>query len=135
MFHPFAYDDQCRTYLARFSGTLTDQDLVDFKVALRECRRLRGLTAGLQDFTQVESCALTTSETVSRGREPQIMTDQRTAVVAGGVVFGMLRLCSSYHDQTLVPVIVRTLPEAYEVLGLAPCDFHPVALSTPLATA
>jgi hypothetical protein len=135
MFHPIAYDDQCRTYLARFSGTLTDQDLVDFKVAVRECRRLHGLTAGLQDFTQVESCASTTSETVARGMEPQIMTDQRTAVVAGGAVFGMMRLCSSYHDQILVPAIVRTLSEAYELLGLATRDFHPVALSTPPSAA
>jgi hypothetical protein len=92
MFHPLAYDERSRTYLARFSGALTEQDQVDFATAARECLLLHGPTAGLQDYREVTSCAITANQTVSRGRSRPIMTGQKRVVVADGLVFGMMRM-------------------------------------------
>lgn len=134
MFHPFAYDEKHRTWLARFSGTLTEQDLVASDVATRECLARHGPAAGLLDFSCVDSMAVTVAETVSRGLRPQIMVGQKRAIVANGVVFGMMRIFGTYQSRdSLEPMVMHTLPEAYEALGLPAHDFQPVALSTPLA--
>jgi hypothetical protein len=134
MFHPFAYDEQSRTCLARFSGTLTEQDLVVCDVAARACLTLHGPVAGLVDFSHVDSVEVTAAQIISRGMGRQIMVGQRRAIVANGVLFGLMRMFSTYQSQYSVePMIMRTLPEAYAALGLVAPDFQPVALSMPCA--
>lgn len=129
MFHPIVYDEQSRTYLARFSGTLTDQDMAASDVAARKCLALHGPTAGLLDFSYVVSCALTSAQTAARGSQPEIMVGQKRAIVANAAVYGMMRMFHAYQPQdSVAPMILRTLPEAYAALGLVERDFHPVAL-------
>lgn len=134
MFHPLAYDETCRTYLARFSGTLTDQDQADFAKVAKALRQLHGPVAGLQDYRDVEMLAITTNQTVQRGYVPQIMVGQKRAVVADGVVFGMMRMFATYQEARgeLPPVIVRTLAEAYDVLCIMPADFKPEPFIPPV---
>jgi len=133
MFHPFAYDERHRTYLVHFSGTLTQQDMLAFDVAALECRDLHGPVDGLIDFSDVESVDVTTAQFVARATRPQIMVGQSRAIVANGLVFGFMRMFGVYQSRDGVePMIVRTLPEAYEALGLVVDEFRPVALSTPL---
>ena len=136
MFHPFAYDERHRTYLVHFSGTLTQQDMLAFDVAALECRDLHGPVDGLIGFSDVESVDATTDQFVARATKPQIMVGRKRAIVANGLVFGLMRMFGVYQSREGVePMIVRTLPEAYEALGLVADEFHPVALSTPLVSA
>lgn len=129
MFHPFAYDEPSRTCLARFSGTLTEHDLIAYDVAARACLGLHGPIAALVDFSHVEAVEVTTAQIVARGMCPQIMTGQKRAIVANGVLFGMMRMFGAYQSrESLEPMIMRTLPEAYKALGLVARDFHPVEL-------
>ena len=130
MFHPLAYDERNRVYLARFSGTLTDQDQVEFAIVAKALRHQHGPVAGLQDYLGVETLAITTTQTISRGSAPPIMTGQKRAVVADGVIFGMFRMFATYQEAKgdLPPAVVRTLAEAYDVLGLIGRDFNPVPL-------
>jgi hypothetical protein len=130
MFHPLTYDGTCRTYLASFSGTLTEQDLADCREALQECLLRHGPVAGLQDFSEVTRCELTASLTVSRGLAPQLMTGQKRVIVAEGLVFGMMRMYAAYQStHNVEPIVVRSFSEAYEELGFVAGDFHPVALA------
>ena len=133
MFHPITYDELHRTYLARFSGTLTEQDMIAFDAATVACRTLHGPADGLVDFTEVDLTEITTKQFVSRGMRPQIMTGHRRAVVANGLLFGMMRMFAAYQsrDDPEPMIIKHSLPEAYEALGLVACDFHPVALGPP----
>ncbi len=134
MFHPFTYDEQHRTYLARFSGTLTPQDMAAFDVAVHACRALHGLTEAVVDFSDVASVDVTTEQFIARAKQPQIMTGQKRALVANGMLFGMMRLYGTYQSMAgLEPMIVHSLAEAYEALGLPAGDFHPVALHAPAA--
>jgi hypothetical protein len=136
MFHPFTYDERHRTYLAHFSGTLTQQDMLAFDAAALECRDLLGPVHGLIDFSDVESVDVTTAQFVARATRPQIMVGHKRAIVANGLVFGLMRMFGVYQSREGVePMIVHTLPEAYEALGLVADEFHPVALSTPLVSA
>ena len=55
------------------------------------------------------------------------MADQKCAIVANGVVFGMMRMFGLYRAGAGDgPMVVRTLPEACEALGLMASSFHPV---------
>jgi hypothetical protein len=68
---------------------------------------------------------------VSRAMAPQIMTGQPRAIVADGVLFGLMRVFGAYQSKDSVePMIMRTLPEAYKALGLVAGDFHPIEVGT-----
>ena len=83
------------------------------------------------DFSHVDAVEVTTDQIVARGMCPQIMTGQKRAIVANGVLFGMMRMFGAYQSRDSVePMIMRTLPEAYKALGLAAGDFHPIEVGT-----
>jgi hypothetical protein len=131
MFFPFAFDERSNTYLARFSDTLTQEDFAAFDVAALACRALHGPTAGLMDFSRVGEVRVSSAEMVCRGLQPQIMTGQPRAIVADGMLFGMMRMFGAYQSRDSVePMIMRTLPEAYKALGLVAGDFHPIEVGT-----
>jgi hypothetical protein len=133
MFDPIAYDEKHRTWLARFSGTLSEQDLDGASSGIGECFILHGPTAGLLDFSAVDSVKVTYAQIVSRGMRPQTMVGQKRAIVADGAVFGMMRVFGVYQSEHSVePMIVRTLGQAYDALDLVAEDFHHVPLSPPL---
>jgi hypothetical protein len=133
MFHPLAYDEKHRAWLARFSGTLTEQDLDASSRGITGCLTLHGPTAGLLDFSAVDSVDVTCAQIVSRGMRLQTMVGQKRAIVADGVVFGMMRMFGIHQSKhSLAPMIMRTLGEAYDALDLVAEDFHPVPLSPPL---
>jgi hypothetical protein len=130
MFLPFAFDVLSRTYLARFSDTLTDKDLTACDVAVRTCHSRHGAMAGLQDFSAVGEVEISSSQLVSHARRLSIMTGQQRVIVADGMLFGMMRMFAAYQSQHILePIVLRTLPEAYKSLGVAFTDFHPVALA------
>jgi hypothetical protein len=134
MFLPFAFDAHSRTYLARFSDTLTDHDLEAFSVAVSACRFRHGATAGLQDFSRVGEVELSSGQLVSRAKRLAIMTGQQRVIVADGMLFGMMRMFAAYQSlHSVEPIILRTLPEAYKSLGVAIEDFHPVVPGTETA--
>jgi hypothetical protein len=92
---------------------------------------------GILDFSRVVAVAITGQQVAYyAGRRSQIMTGRRRVVVAQGEMYGMMRMLGT--RQALAgsrePMIVRTLPEAYEALGVLAREFHPVALSTPVST-
>jgi hypothetical protein len=131
MFFPFAVDKQSKTYLARFSDTLTLADFAAFDFAALAFRASHGPTAGLMDFSRVGEVRITSEQIVSRGMVPQIMTGQPRAIVVDGMLFGMMRMFGAYQSRDGVePMIVRTLPEAYKALGLVAGDFHPIEVGT-----
>ena len=133
MFDPLSYDEKHRTWLARFSGALTEQDLNASSCGIRECLLRHGPTAGLLDFSDVVSVEVTYAQIVSRGMRPQTMVGQKRAIVADGVAFGMMRVFGVYQSgHGVEPMIMRTLAEAYDALGLVAEDFHPVPLSPAL---
>ena len=133
MFFPFAVDARSNTYLARFSDTLTLEDFAAFDFATLACRALHGPTAGLMDFSRVDEVRVSSAQMVSRGVAPQIMTGQQRAIVADGMLFGMMRMFGAYQSRDNVePMIMRTLPEAYKALGLVAGDFHPIEVGTSI---
>ena len=133
MFDPVAYDEKHRTWLARFSGTLTEADLDASSNDISECFILHGPTAGLLDFSAVDSVEVTYAQIVSRGMRPQTMVGQKRAIVANGAVFGLMRVFRVYQSEhSLEPMIMRTLVQAYDALDLVAEDFHPVPLPPPL---
>jgi hypothetical protein len=131
MFLPFAFDVLSRTYLARFRDTLTDEDLTACDVAVRTCHSRHGAMAGLQDFSGVGEIEISSSQLLSHASRLSVMTGQQRVIVADGMLFGMMRMFATHQSQhSLEPIVLRTLPEAYKLLGIAFADFHPVALAT-----
>jgi hypothetical protein len=121
MFQTLAVDDQGKNYFARFDGTLTAMDLAEFDLALVGCRSSDGFVSGLLDFTGVIGVELTTEEVVSRGKRSSFMGGHLRVIVANGLLFGLMRMYATHKSQNSIePVVVRTLSRAYEELGLAP---------------
>ena len=119
MFHSFAFHEDTHTYVACFSGTLLDEDWAAFDAALVACRSLHGPANVLLDFGGVEKVEISCEQIVARGWQQSLMPGQQRVIVANNALFGLMRMYAAYQaHHGVMPIIVRTLSEAYEALGL-----------------
>ena len=86
-----------------------------------------GPVRGLYDFSGVKAVAVPKTKLFELGRRPQIALDQDRVIVAPQLeIHELARLYATLQRDfgNVEPRIVRTIAEAYELLGLRDPDFE-----------
>lgn len=121
-------DGPSRVLLIRFEGALTRQSLETMMVAARDFAQRHGPCDGIVDFTPVTSVDLDVDYLRALGATPRIMKGKRRVLVAPqSGMFGLLRMYGLHQAAAgEEPMVVRSLAEAEELLGLTAPEFQPV---------
>ena len=120
--------------MVKFSSRMTQEDLNNLDTAVVAFVRKEGATRGfLIDCTDVDDLAVPTSVFVRRGqRSANVVSDQeRVYVMPQPDLFGMGRMFGTYQRMAgkKEPLVVKSLLEAFEALGLSDPIFEPVSNS------
>jgi hypothetical protein len=114
--------------LIRFRGELAEADFTALDALGRESKASEPFDC-VFDMTRVEKADLATGFVSQRGELPQAFKDrERIYVVSEPDLKLLVRLYAAYQASKgwRAPVIVETLDEALQRLGLAAADFRPV---------
>jgi len=119
--------------MVKFSSRMTQEDLNNLDTAVVAFVKKEGATRGfLIDCTDVDDLAVPTSVFVRRGRRSaNVVSDQeRVYVMPQPDLFGMGRMFGTYQRMAgkKEPLVVKTLLEAFEALGLSNPIFEPVTI-------
>ena len=119
--------------MVKFSSRMTQEDLNNLDTAVVAFVKKEGATRGfLIDCTEVDDLAVPTSVFVRRGRRSaNVVSDQeRVYVMPQPDLFGMGRMFGTYQRMAgkKEPLVVKTLLEAFEALGLSDPIFEPVTI-------
>jgi hypothetical protein len=127
----FLFDHDHKVLLVKFGRSLTRDALDTFVAAARDFAATWGNCSGIVDFGAVEKVDIDVAYLRSFGANPRIMRGSRRILVASDdQLFGMLRMYG-LHQASLgdEPMVVRTLQEAYDLLGLKAADFQPIPIA------
>ena len=124
----FLFDHGHKVLLVKFGPALTKDALDAFVAAARDFAATWGNCSGIVDFSTVEKVDIDVAYLRAFGGTTRIMRgSERILVAPQDHVFGMLRMYG-LHQASLgdEPMVVRTLQEAYDLLGLKAPDFQPI---------
>jgi hypothetical protein len=124
-----AFDRAQNVLLSRFTGMLVADDIRALDEAVVRFVRDHGNVRGLLDFTDVIHVAVPESFFQARSRLPQISVNEERVFVAPHEE--ALALARRYASQqrdfgNRAPAVVKTMAEAYELLGMKTPNFVPV---------
>lgn len=125
-----AFEQAHRVVLARWHGVFEPVDLDRLDEALRGIVRDHGPVRGLFDFTEVTAIAVPESLLRFRSRLPQISPGQERVIVAPqDEVFSLAFVYAAQQRDfgNVRPHVVRTIDEAYRLLGLDDPHFIPLS--------
>jgi hypothetical protein len=127
---PFAmsYDPNHRVLLVKFGKKLTLTSYRTMAAAVRQFVERSGMCHAIADFSGVEEFGLDLEFFRRLAQAPPVLLDQKRVLVApSDEIFGMLRLFATHQSATgSEPMVVRTLAEALEHLGIVAPAFQPV---------
>lgn len=135
MAYRFELDSANRILRARFDGQVTDELFLEFyRVAVPAVVAATEYRASIVDFTHVTSFELTPETLRALAWSPPADPNSsraRVIVATTPGTFGLARMFAAYGENTRPNLhIVRSLEEAYEVLGVTECNFEPLAEPT-----
>ncbi len=125
-----AFERRHRILLGRFIGVFSSDDIEALDRVVKKFVQENGPVVGLMDWSDVDTIAVPPWRLIQRGRAPQIaLGQQRVMVAPDGPLHDMVR---AYADQqrnygNLEPIVVRSLQEAYDALGVVDPVFEPVS--------
>jgi hypothetical protein len=124
------FEPRHKVMLVDFSGTLTMADLVQHDELVRRFVAAQAQPVpGIADFSRVEKLGITIEHISGRAQQPQIKAGQRRIYVAPTPEkYGLCRMFASLQVArgATEPEIVRSLAEAYDLLGLEDPKFQAV---------
>jgi hypothetical protein len=128
---PFSllFDADRRILLIRFGSRLTEDRLAAMQLAAQAFTDGHGACDGIIDLSAVEEVTLSSEFLAHLASRKPVLTGHRRVIVASKeVVFGLSRMFGARQDADTgeAPAVVRTLDEAYELLGSGTPDFRPV---------
>lgn len=121
----FLLDRRQRVLLTRFSGTVTDADLLDHRRQLTAMATQHSITARITDFSEVVAFKASSAIIVQLAEQQNAIP--RAFIVPKPEIFGLARLYSTHNSLSDVrqPYLTRTYDEAVAHLGLDDLDFQP----------
>ena len=128
----FEFDAENKILLGQFEGRLTDQSVVEIYQAIRKYSVATDARAGILDFSFVSEFAATSDAIRNLARQEPAMPDAvnrpRVVVAPATHLFGIARMFQivGQHKRPSLTV-VRTLDEAFAVLGVQSPRFEPLA--------
>lgn len=129
-FH-FEFNSTNRILRCRFSGPVTDEDLVGFyRTAVLLAGSLDPLT-GIVDFSSVTDFGVTSSKMRELAAFPPVMPQQdrvRVIVAPSDDVFGMVRIFEIEGEATRPSLhVVRSAAEAWTIIGIQEPEFSSIS--------
>lgn len=133
-FH-FEFDPVQEILRGRIEGPVTDESLQEFyRLAGEHAVRLLPRSA-ISDFSAVTSFEVSSETIRELARLAPAMPDPtrpRVAVAPSGLVFGLVRMFQSVAGDTRPKLhVVRTMEEAYALLGVKAPRFEPLQEPAP----
>lgn len=122
-------DKSNQVLFIRFEGAVTDDVFLDRYRIVREWIAAHGFVSNISDFTDVTSFQVTAQAIGQLAAHSPLVPDsfQRIVVAPQDQVFGMTRMFEMLGSPTRDRVhIVRTVAEAFNLLGVEATDFRPV---------
>lgn len=129
-----AIDRKNGVLLVQFSGAMTVESLVVLDDHLQAFVAREGLMPTIIDFTGIVSVNVATATMINRGSQrSQLLGQRRIFVSSDHLLFGLLRLYGTHQDNhgEIPPSTVRSLPEAFEELGISRPIFEPISNALP----
>jgi hypothetical protein len=122
------YDRGNGVLLVRFGRVLTRTGHEALVAAAQRFVDKFGDRPAIADFSAVEDVGVDMQFWRELGRRPRVIQGaQRVLVAPQDQVFGLIRMYGILQaDSGDEPLIVRTLPEAYALLGVGQPDFRPI---------
>lgn len=123
------FDSTHRVLVARVGSLITLQDLTGINAAAAAFVEKESLVRFICDMSAVETVGFTVSEMVCRAQRVAVLpTEERVYVATDPFLFGLCGLFATYqrHAGNRQPLVVRSLDEAYQALGIIDPDFQPV---------
>lgn len=135
MGYRFELDSANRILRARFDGQVTDELFLEFyRVAVPAVVASTDYRSSIVDFTDVTSFELTPETLRALAWSPPADPKSarvRVIVAPTPSVFGLARMFAAYGEDTRPNLhIVRSLKEAFAVLGVTKCNFELLAEPT-----
>jgi hypothetical protein len=121
------FDARQRILLIRMGPALTREALQFMQAALGRFRAAHGHCPGILDLTATEQVAVPVADLVALAKYRPVMAGtRRIFVAANDVMYGLCRMVGAYQDLGgNAPDVVRSLAEAYAILGIADAAFVP----------
>ena len=128
MLFELLFDSRQRILLARFGTALTQPALEALNAAVARFVAREGPCPGILDLSAVEEATLPSAYVARLAQRRGVLVDQRRVIVApSDELFGLGRMFGTYNDNSGDHiVVVRSLPQAYEALGIGELELHPV---------
>lgn len=124
------FEPRHKVMLVEFSGTLTMADLARHDELVRRFVALQPEPPpGIADFSRVEKVGMTVDHLSGRAQQAQIKAGQRRIYVAPTPEkYGLCRMFASLQAArgATEPEIVKSLQQAYDLLGIADAKFQPI---------
>ena len=126
----FEYDSQNKILMAKFEGQVTDGLIKDYYQACTSQVAVTDLRGSLTDFSNAASfdvSAETIREIAALAPADPIASRPRVVVAPASHIFGFARMFGILGEATRPNFhVVRTLREAYALLGIASPQFKPL---------
>jgi len=127
----FEFDAKNKIFLSRFTGQVTDPMVEDFyRVAAPKIMASLDFAGSIVDFSEVTSLEL--SPQLMRALAWSDPLDKEAArprviVAPTPISYGLARIFSSHGEETRPNLhIVRSMAQAYAVLGVINCEFKEI---------
>ena len=123
------YERTARVLLASFSGIFSSDDLYDLDLASADIVLMEGPVRSILDFTAVQTVAVPATLLIQRGRQPQIFSGQRSAIVAPqNEVYDLARSYANLQRDfgNVEPLVVQSFDEALRAFHLKTPKFQPL---------
>ena len=122
------FDSRQRILLVRFGKALTQPAMEAMNAAIVRFVAREGPCPGILDLSAVEVATLPSAFIAALAQRKGVLADQRRVIVAPkDEVFGLARMFGAYNDAGGDRiVVVRSLRQAYDALGVNDLDLHQV---------
>jgi hypothetical protein len=124
-----SFDEAQQILYIRFEGLVTDSVLLSRYQQVREWIADNGQHSSVTDFSDVTSFEVTSQGVDQLASNSPLVSDDflRIVVAPQDVIFGMARMFEMLGSSTRDKVyVVRTMAEAYRLLGKQSLDLHPL---------
>ncbi len=122
-------DHTNRLLYFRFSGPMTDEDLLAGFAKARRWIASHGPHSSISDFSGVTTFDISSEAVRILSSLPPLVPDEfhRIVVAPQDVVYGMVRVFAAFGSKTRDHVeIVRSYAEALEILGISSPNWTPI---------
>jgi len=125
----FEFDSSNRILRCRLEGDVTDESLKECCEATGKYAALTNPDVGIMDFSNVGSFNVSSQTVLDLARRTPVMPGSRPRVLvaASTQIYGLARMFQLYGSEERPELhVVRSLDEAYTLLGVRESQFEPV---------